>query len=315
LNWAEEAEPFEQYVDVEGSDDLLKWHTLVSKAPLLNLSKEGQTLRHHRIELNSRHRYLRLKLADSRHTLPLTGVRADFVSHVVPPQTWQWRDLHGKRFEEQESVYFEFELDGRFPVERVNIASKSNDTRRWVLQSRDAPEDIWRTRAGPWLAYAVQVAEAEIRSNAQPLSRVCRDRYWRLTTDASVALPGNFPVPTLRLFYRPEALAFMLQGEAPYTLAVGSTKAVRMSSTLLQTIEALRQQKGEGWQPALAKVGQVEILTGDDALKRNMEPSQQPSFPWKAGLLWSILVAGAVLVLIFALRLLRAHRENEPPPA
>jgi hypothetical protein len=307
LDWSENAEPFEQHVDIEGSDDLRQWRLLVSKAPLLHLSKEGQVLRHNRVELGSSHRYLRLKLAGTGKSLPLRGVRAEFMSQVAAPEHWQWRDLRGKRVEEEGRTYFEFELGGRFPIERVDVLSENNDTRKWVLQSADSPEAVWRTRTAAWVAYVVQMAGAEIRSSAQPLSGVCRDRHWRLVPETQV--PDNVAVPTLRLFYRPEVLAFMLQGEAPYALAAGSAQAVRMPSSLQQTLEALRQEKGEHWQPAMAEVGPVEILAGDDALK----PVLKATSPWKAWLLWGILAAGAGVVLVFAFSLLRIHKENESP--
>ncbi|MCL2011539.1 MAG: DUF3999 domain-containing protein [Cystobacterineae bacterium] len=330
VDWAEDAEPFEQHVDVEGSDDLRQWQLLIAKAPLLhlpnapNVSKEGQALRHNRIELNSNHRYLRLKLTATHRGLPLTGVRAEFVLQVTAPQNWQWVDLPGKRIKEQGQSYFAFELGGRFPIERVDVLAGNNETQKWVLQSADVAEGVWRTRTAAWLAYVVHMGGTEIRSSAQPLNGVYRDRYWRLVPDTPVPdtpvpdtpVPDNFAVPTLRLFYRPETLAFMLQGEAPYALAAGSTKAVRLSSALLQTLEALRQQKGESWQPAMAELRHVETLAGDDALKPVPIPREdlEPAYDWKTWLLWGILAAGAVLVLVFAFSLLRANRGNGTPP-
>jgi len=198
-------------------------------------------------------------------------------------------------------------------MERVDVLSENNTTQRWLLQSRDTPEGVWRTRAEAWVAYVVQMTGTEIRSSIQPLNGVCRDRYWRLVLDA---LPGNFAVPTLRLFYRPEVLVFMLQGEAPYALAAGSTQAERMSSSLLHTLEALRQQRGEAWQPVTAGMGPVEILAGDAALKpvpKEVKPASQARH-WKTWLLWGVLVAGAVLVVGFALSMLKGNRGKESPP-
>ncbi|MCL2259698.1 MAG: DUF3999 domain-containing protein [Proteobacteria bacterium] len=312
LEWSENAEPFEQHVSVEGSNDLRQWHMLASKAPILHLSKGGQALRHNRIELSSGYRYLRLRAESAEPKLPLVGLRAEFVSQAAAPQRWQWRDLQGKRIEEGGQAHYEFELEGRFPIERVDVLAGSNSTQRWVLQSRDTPEAAWHTRTAPWVAYVVQAGGAEIRSPAQALEGICRERHWRLVSDT---LPDKVAAPTLRLFYRPEALVFMLQGEAPYALAVGSNRARRMPSSLLQTIEALRQQKAAHWQPATAKVGQVEILAGDEALQPllKQEEGPKPGGGWKQWVLWGILLGGAMVVVVFAVRLLKGTPEEGSP--
>ncbi|MDR2871574.1 MAG: DUF3999 domain-containing protein [Xanthomonadaceae bacterium] len=300
LNWQADAGQFEHYMDVEGSDDLRTWHVLALRAPLLNLVRNGQSLRHDRIALDSRYRYLRLRLLDNG-TLPLTEVRADFAMPAAP-MTWQWEELSGARVIEKGREYFEFKLDGRFPAAHADVLLGDNDTRRWTLESRDTVQDPWQTRAPSWIAYAVRMEGQEVRSMPQALYGVSRDRYWRLSSDVPV---GNAQVPMLRLGYRPESLVFMAQGEGPYVLAAGSANAVRAPSSLVQTMETLRQQLGPAWVPETVDLSAPETLAGATALTPVVQRD------WKNWTLWAVLIAGAALVAGFAFSLLRRSSNGE----
>ena len=93
---------------------------------------------------------------------------------------------------------------------------------------------------------------------------------------------------------------FLAQGEPPYALAAGSANAVRAEAPIPALVDALRKQRGPGWQPAPAYLAEAaEELSGDRALQR------QRTVDWKSLLLWGLLVGGAVLVAALGLSLLR----------
>jgi hypothetical protein len=133
------------------------------------------------------------------------------------------------------------------------------------------------------------------RSAPQVLGTTVRDRHWRLSS--TTPTDG---LPELRLGYRPEVLVFVAQGRAPFALVAGSARAVRADAPLAVLVDALRRRHGDDWQPADASLGAPSLLAGNAALQP--APVQRD---WKAWLLWSILVGGALLVAGFALSLLR----------
>ena len=134
------------------------------------------------------------------------------------------------------------------------------------------------------------------RSDSQALHETRRDRHWRLVAEK----PAQAQVPTLRLGYRAEVMVFLAEGSAPYALLAGSGRAARAEAALPQLVDALRQQRGPDWQPAVAKLGEGAVLAGDAALAP--APGEHD---WKSWLLWVLLVGGAALVAWFAISLLK----------
>lgn len=293
LDWQGDA-PIDISYMVEGSDDLRDWRVLQPMAQLLDLTRDGQRLRQRSIALDTQARYLRLRPMREDASLPLTGVSASVVS---PPSSsdWQWRGLKGVREADTKTMAYGFELDGRFPVDRIDVATSGNDASTWQLQSRDSDDAAWVTRAGPWVAFQLGKAGGRNRSAPRTLDAVVRDRYWRLASAANSAA-----VPTLRLGYRPEVLVFVARGAAPYALLAGSARAGRDPSPLPLLVEAIRSARGTDWQPAEATTGAAVEVSGAAALV-----PQAPERDWKSWLLWGVLVLGALMVVGLALSLLR----------
>jgi hypothetical protein len=190
---------------------------------------------------------------------------------------WEWLSLEPTSKGKGE---YTFEMDGRFPVARADVASTDNSLVQWTLFSRDDESAEWQRRSAPWIAYQVQQGTQGQRqqSAAQPLGGVHRDRYWKLVANPAETATA----PTLRLGYQPEVLVFLSQGAAPYALAVGSATARRTDAPIGVLIEELRQRNDPSWQPTLARLeGSPEPLAGDAALK--------PQHDWKSWLLWALL--------------------------
>ncbi|MGO1002946.1 DUF3999 domain-containing protein [Lysobacter sp. CA196] len=300
LEWAPGAALDAAY-SVEASDDLDQWRSLGSSGRLVDLQRGGQRLLQRRIVFDSvgeQARYLRLTPQDPKAAAQISAVSAELAGNAAAAPL-QWRELKGRRVEQKDGkVAFEYELDGRFPIQQIDVALPGNHALEWRLDSRDDSEQGWRPQAGPWMAFRVAGQGEGDRSAARQLAAIVRDRHWRLRADAAV--PSE---PTLRLGYRPEVAVFLAQGAPPYALVAGSARTARADSPLAHLIEALRQTRGKDWQPAEASLGEPAPLAGATALVP-LEPKRD----WRSWLLWAVLVAGALIVAGFAFSLLRSSK-------
>ncbi|MCC4592895.1 DUF3999 domain-containing protein [Xanthomonas campestris pv. cannae] len=291
LQWAAAAQPQQARYRVEGSDDLRDWEVVVDEAILVDLSNQGHRLQQLRIPIGREVRYLRLLPLAGASAPPLTGVEAELVPAPVAAD-WHWQQLDAANSDPAQHSYA-FVSPGRYPVTRLDIALPGNNAIEWRVQSRDSAEAPWQDRAGPWLAYQVGGGS---RSPPQALTAPVRDRYWRLLAAQD---PGR-QRPALRLGYQPETLVFLAQGAPPYALAAGSARTQRAPAPLAAALQALHAQRGPQWTPATASLGAAQPLAGAAALQ-----APPPPRDWKTWLLWALLIGGALLVVGFALSLLR----------
>ena len=295
LDWDTDGAAFDLGYRVEGSDDLRTWRVLQSRAALVDLTHGGERLRQQRVPVRAQVRYLRLVPLQDAAGPALTAVHAELPSAPAATE-WTWETVTGRRVEASEGVRFEFELQGRFPVQQVDLDLEGNSAAEWTLSSRDSDTGTWQHRAGPWVVYRLQGDDASGRSLPQTLDATVRDRYWRLAPKDAAAAAA----PILRLGYRLETVVFLAQGAGPYTLVAGSARARRAEAPIQRMLDALRVQRGTHWEPLPAGLGTSTELAGDAALR-----PAPPPHDWKAWLLWGLLVAGAGLVALFAVSLLR----------
>ena len=298
LDWADSGQPLQAQVQLDASDDLQHWRAVARDVPLVDLQRAGKRLLQRRLQVDGNARYLRV-LPQGEARLP--ALRSVLAELPPAPATvpWEWLSLEPTAAGKGE---YTFELDGRFPVSKADVASTDNSLVQWTLYSRDDPGAEWQRRSAPWIAYQVQQGAVGQRqqSAAQSLGGIWRDRYWKL-----VASPvETATAPTLRLGYQPEVMVFLSQGAAPYALAVGSATARRAEAPIAVLIEELRQRNDPSWQPTLARLeGAPETLAGDAALK--------PQHDWKSWLLWALLGVGVLVVGGLAVSLLR----QKPAPS
>lgn len=291
---------------VEASHDLAQWRTLPSRGRMIDLSREGRRLLRQRIQLDDllphreRASYLRLTPLDDAPALEITSVAAELAGGATPAA--QWISLQPTNAgaagpaRSAGAAEFLYVMDGRFPVQQVDVEVPGNHALQWRLESRADADAPWSLRAGPWMAYALDRGGKQRQSAPRVLDRPVRDRYWRLTADAATGAT----TPTLRLGYHPEVAVFLAQGTPPYRLVAGSTRARRADAPLPQLVSTLRGQDGADWQPAQAYLGTPRVLAGASAL--------EPPREWTRWLLWVVLALGAVVVGAFALSLLRTQR-------
>ncbi|MHC9084849.1 DUF3999 domain-containing protein [Luteimonas sp. RIT-PG2_3] len=295
LEWRSDAS-FDHRYRVEASDDLRSWQVVQSHVQLVELRNGGAKLEQRRIPLDGQGRYLRLSpvAASSGESLPLTRIHA-VIAPRLKPVAWQWQALQGQAVKEANATAHLYRLDGRFPVEQVDLLLDGNDAAEWILYSRDADDASWQRRAGPWMAFQVGQGADGNRSPSQMLGHVVRDRQWKLVSRSASAAS-----PQLRLGYRNESLVFLAQGPGPYAVVAGSVRTTRAQAPLPELIAAMRRQRGDAWQPGTATIGASQALAGAAALTAAPTPRD-----WKAWLLWGVLIVGAAVVAGFAMSLLR----------
>lgn len=297
LSWPAQTSALDVAYQVEGSDNLRDWRILQPRAQLLDLTRDGQRLQQRRIPLDGHAKYLRLSPLQVDAVLPLAGVMAELAAPAVE-QAWQWEALRARKVVSNGRTYYQFTLDGRFPISRADVLLDANAAGEWTLESRDVDDGQWQRRAGPWVAFQVGAGEGGERSAEQSLGDIVRDHQWRLSSRAQVN-----GVPVLRLGYQPEVMVFLAQGQPPFALVAGSARATRADAPLPQLIDAIRTRRGGDWQPATATLGTPAVLAGQQAL----QPAP-PNRDWKSWLLWGLLVLGAAVVAGFAASLLRAQK-------
>lgn len=300
---------------VEASDDLEHWQLLAGRGRMIDLQREGRRLLHRRIELGGplpyQARYLRLTPDRNDVAVTITGVFAELTAARTSAP--KWLELSGRSVDVRgkggdRGAAFEFDMEGRFPVQQADVALPGNHAVEWILESRDSDDADWRRRAGPWLAFQVGSAQTDrtgSQSPARELGGTVRDRHWRLRANTPVE-----GVPILRLGYRPEVVVFVAEGAGPYALAAGSMRTHRAASPLPQLVAEMRRQRGTQWQPAQAYLGPPRVLAGEAALTTTRD--------WKAWLLWAVLGLGAAVVAGFAITLLRTRplaTQSRPPPS
>ncbi|WP_202844122.1 DUF3999 domain-containing protein [Luteimonas saliphila] len=295
LDWQAGDGDLDRAYRVEASEDLRSWRLVQSVAQLVALSRDGERLVQRRVPVGAQARYLRLTPADGQGMARLVDVQAELAPVAKRPPL-QWHSLSGTPLDDRGVRAHLFTLDGRYPVDTVDIEYPGNDTGQWTLYSRDDAEAPWTLRAGPWVAYAIGGGDGANRSAPQPLARPTRDRQWKLVGATPAA-----QTPGLRLGWRPETLVFIAQGTPPYRLVAGSTRTGRADAPVSRSLEEIRRAQGAGWRPGVATPGTMQPLAGDRALG--------PAPPdWRTWLLWALLVVGALLVAGFAASLLRKPR-------
>ena len=309
LDWNNDAESVDLGYRLEGSDDLRDWRILDPQVRLVRLRNQGQELRSNRIALDSPPRYLRLLPLQEGGALTVSEIRGEW-REAAEPVGWQWLELSATPAPATAGTGFHYRLEGRYPVQRVDVAMPANSSVRWSVFSRDgdarkgdASPPAWKLRAAGWNAWRLDDAGRTQTSPPLDLHYLITDHDWRLQPDA-----GTTPTmaPTLRLGYVPGSLVFLDQGKPPYVLVAGSASEDIAQDAVESMLEALRVRRGAQWVPAAATLGAASERAGAAAYL----PASAPR-DWKTLTLWSLLVLGALVVVGFAFTLLR-HRDGSP---
>lgn len=290
LDWRlGESSGFVATVTVDASDDLAHWQPLARDATVAELHAGEAVLDRTEIELPARKaKYLRVSWPESLRRIELSTVTAVFAS-VAAPAERQWIEIRGSRCG-GEPYCFDFDSGGQRVVDRARLVFPAgNMVLRGSLQSASAPNGPWHTRHFG-VHYSLRHDGALLESAPVDLLPVS-DRYWRLAPEGgSTGDPAT--APTLVLGWTPHRLRFVAQGEPPYTVAFGSASSSSATRPFLGTLE---EKKLEGLTVA-ATASEVFTLGGE---------GRRSTSPWRAWLLWGVLLGGLTLLGWMVLRLVR----------
>lgn len=293
LDWeGSHEQDFVGRVTIETSDDLNTWSTLVDETSIARLTNGGQLIELTVIRLPPRKaRYLRVSLVEGNGKLVLNRAEVRHRSSELPERRWKALTAQAGKGD------FLFESGGHFPIDRIQLTANGQENYIVAarLFSRERPQDEWRNR-GEHSFYRTTVSGQTVESD--PLALGHRDQYWRVEFDAD-----GLAAPVLRIGWLPDELVFLTQGPAPYVLAYGRAKVEAKEWPLHQLLQRLNKgpEAAELSQVPFARALPPEMLGGPDRLKPPPEPVD-----WQTIVLWSVLVAGVLLVGFFAFRLLRS---------
>lgn len=295
FNFRDDTPDFSTDVRVEASDDLETWRTVVDRASIAQLRQGGQVLVRRLVEFSTSATpamYLRVARIDGQALPPATvqlllrppGLRNS------PPERQELTVASTGR----EGRAYLYELPGRFPVERVDIALASGNTiADFTVSVRDKGDRDWRY-LGHLTAFGLRGAGVELDNEPMqvPLTRA---REWRIEPSIELAA-----APGLTFAYRPESWLLLTHGKGPYVVAAGSPRVRREDYPLEALVAQVRAKYGVGWQPALTPLGAMTAAGGPAALKAY---STEDKRTW---LLWGVLVLGALVIVVMVLKLMRS---------
>ena len=276
---------------VEVSEDLKHWRTVVSGAPLLDLSFAGQRLRQQDIALDRlQARYLRLSFVGA--PVELSGVAASLVADT-PAAVRRTVTVAGGAVAGRPLEY-QFDLGAALPVDRVAFElPQINTVAPAELLARERDSDPWRAVAST-VIYRLAGAGGEVTS--PPLAvPVTGARYWLLRLNPASGGLGGGEV-RLQAGHLPRHLVFVARGAEPFVIAYG--KRARAGEKAMPVAAALPlgslipdYRPGVEWSLPAARAG-AAVTHNPAAVESGFADRFEPR---KLGL-WAVLL-GAVLVL------------------
>lgn len=294
LNWQRGARSYSAAVTLAASDDLVRWRTLVAKAPLAALRFQGQVLEQRRIEFAaSKAKYLRLTWPEQQPPPQITAIEA--TSAVRTQEIIRDELTRDGVSVEQPAGAYDFDLGAHLPVDRLQASLPQQNTLakvRWL--SRNTADETWQAVTSTVL-YRLHTAGGELRNPALTIA-TRKHRYWRLQVDQAGGGLGSGK-PQLQVAWIPDQLVFIARGHGPFTLAYGAAGVAAADLPIDRLLPGYRD--GGELDAKLITLAEPRTLGGREKLKLPVVR------PWKTYALWAVLVIAVVLLGWMASRLLR----------
>jgi len=298
LHWQATNETFISTVVVEQSSDLDHWRPLGS-ASLAELLYGNEHLQRNEISLAAEQQhYLRISWPMGHHGVTLTEIEAEVAQPGVEAAL-NWNDATSRTRDGIPGRY-DFEVNGHYPVERLQVVLPQDNTmvRVKLSSSADLQSDHWTVRYQGVL-YSLLHEGKRLESGELAIAATS-DRYWRL----EVAQEGGgigAGAPQLKLGWHPHRAVFVARGSSPFTLAFGSAHAgSEPQDQGLMGWLAAQRSGGEEITMKTAVPQAMQLLGGEQQLV-----PLPPPLPWKKWLLWAVLVIGVLAMLGMARGLYR----------
>lgn len=288
-------------VQVETSDDLLSWRTVVPQATLLRAASGDRVLERAEVALPAgTGRYLRVERADGGPPLLLHAVTAEVLqtASAAAPRRFAGEPVPDATTEGA----FLFDTRRLAPVHEARVLlPAANMSVEAALDSRSGPEQPWRER---WRGRASSVRpEGAPPAVTTAAFGATSDRHWRLRVLGGAETLGTAR-PSLEFGYHPARLQFTAQGNAPWILAWGGVRVERAETAACGALVAGLPEDAVG--AATLEVAPDARFGGAEAYVVPPKPT-----PVRRIVLWAVLIAGTLALVAMAASLMKKLR----PPA
>ena len=303
LAWDQPGPGFSGTLNVEGSEDLQRWHILVPSAPLVDLEFHGQRLVQRIIELPAvRYKYLRFSWPAAQKPIRLTQLRARAGDRLIEPAR-EWKSVQLRPGERTGD--YSFQPGAQIPVDRLRLALTEPNTLAAVqLLARNAADQPWQMLTSGVVYRLTHEGHEVISAELEVAGRGWKQ--WLLRVDPRGGGFGS-AMPQLQVGWIPQQLVFVARGEGPFQLAYGKAGA-KPAELAIQTLVPGWRSDAE-LKAATATPGRERVLAGPRALK--------PAPNYKTWALWGSLVAGVLVLAWMAWQLARQMQAKattgEPP--
>ncbi|RKZ47069.1 MAG: hypothetical protein DRQ58_07440 [Gammaproteobacteria bacterium] len=290
---------FIKRAQLQYSDNLNDWYNLVDNFSIAELDYGSHKLHKNKVTLPKKNfRYLRFVWKEKPDGIQLKNIKAR-INTVWTSHHRQRLEVSGQLVDSEKQIY-EFDLGGRFPLDRINIILPEENTLiEAEINSRNNEESEWRRRY-TGLIYNLQVKENSIESGEINI-RPTRDQLWQLQVKTQDGLGDELPV--LEFAWAPNELYFLARGQGPFTLAYGNGQIDPPGKPIDVLMNVLTEDQEQNL-VGEAELGTEVSLMGDDALKAELE------IPWRRILLWGVLILG---VLILGIMVFRLYKQMATP--
>lgn len=292
LAWASQPQGTVLRVKVESGGDLQHWREIAQGSQLVDLVSGDQRLRQNRIDLAADpERYVRILWPEGQEGVALSAVTLESTAGAARPSRLQWSSAIPARPGAAAGEYL-FESPG-LPVAglRFQLPQRNTVAAAAVFHRRDE-QAPWQA-AGRSVTYRLSRGGEDLQS--PPLQLCCSsDRYWRVLFDQR---GGGLGAGTLvvELGWQPQQGLFVARGAEPFLLAYGSSRVASAGFLAASLVPGYRPED----YPRLPQAGFAEPI------RQAPPPSPpQPALPWRSLGLWSVLVAGVLLLGLMVWRLL-----------
>ncbi|MEO8333188.1 MAG: DUF3999 domain-containing protein [Gallionella sp.] len=301
LDWDNSKESFVGTLNIEGSDDLKQWRTVLRDAPLASLQYGGHSLLQKRVEFPAiRSKYLRLSWPQEQTALQLSGISAEFSAASVDTPL-NWLPIKGSAVADKAGEY-QFDLGAHLPVRRVRIELPQMNTLVQVaLFSRARADEAWRPVSNPVL-YKLHHFGRDLKN--PDILVASNHRYWLLRVDQKSGGLGT-GIPEMQVGWQAHQLQFVTRGSAPFQLAYGS-KEIKPAEFQLQNVMPPAKQDDPVLKIQSANTGAQMPLGGEARLS----PVPIP-LPWKKWILWAVLGVSVLMLGWMAYRLVKQMESHD----
>jgi hypothetical protein len=300
--WSPDAPDFSVSVQLESSEDLTNWQTVIARAPLAQLRHGGEVFESRRVTMPpTRAHYWRLRGQPGVSLPVLDGVSASRVADSVAVAR-QLTEVAGQHLAGSAGEYL-FDLEAQVPVDRLEMLLPDvNTVARVEYFARRSAGEAWRSVARTPV-YRLRSSGDELRSPPLAIAPEA-SRYWRVVVDPRGGGIG-IGEPKLRVGWLAHRVLFVTRGPAPFELVYGSALA-ESADVALEDLLPGRAAQGESTielDLPVATVGAPHLAGGLEQLR-----SPSPPTAWRKILLWAALLAGLLALGVMAWRLARQMR-------